>query len=367
MYSVGWFRVVWQLMSSFFYGVIEGFYGRQWSWQIREDYAVFLAQWGFDCYIYAPKGDALLRSEWRTPYTDNAMDKFRSLAACYHRQNLRWGVGLSPLGLAEVYTEEDKQCLQAKVMQLNELSPDIFCVLFDDERGDVEGLAEQQLRIVDDILAVSTASQHIVCPTYYSFDPVLEEVFGVMPPGYLSTLGRGLPESVGVFWTGSKVISPAYSHQDLCSIEQLIGRKPILWDNYPVNDGRLSSNYLHLRPYEGRPRQLQEWSAGHLVNPMSLANSSKMVLQSLAALYSGQPYDADNEWRRGLDGLANNDLAQALGRDGDFFQRRGLSQLSTQQKADALSCYSSIAHPVAVEVCDWLKGEYHFDPECLTE
>ena len=46
-------------------GVIEGFFGKPWSWDDRASYAGFLRELGFDFYIYAPKADRRLRKEWR--------------------------------------------------------------------------------------------------------------------------------------------------------------------------------------------------------------------------------------------------------------------------------------------------------------
>ena len=188
----------------------------------------------------------MLRSRWREIHTQSELDQLSSLSSHYHANQLRWGLGLSPLGLGESYTAADRRQLLAKVASLNELQPDVLCILFDDIRGDIDGLAARQLEITADIMAASSACQHIVCPTYYSFDPVLEEVFGAMPEAYLHQLGAGLPAEVEVFWTGAKVISEQYTAEDIEPVADILRRKPVIWDNYPVNDGRLTSNHLHL-------------------------------------------------------------------------------------------------------------------------
>ena len=46
-------------------GIVEGFYGRQWSAQARLDYADYLVEQGLNSYLYCPKGDALLRKQWQ--------------------------------------------------------------------------------------------------------------------------------------------------------------------------------------------------------------------------------------------------------------------------------------------------------------
>ncbi|WP_101759430.1 beta-N-acetylglucosaminidase domain-containing protein [Oceanicoccus sp. KOV_DT_Chl] len=353
-------------MFGFFYGVIEGFYGRQWSWQARADYAAFLKQFGFDCYIYAPKGDSYLRSDWRQRHPEEEWEKLQRLSAHYHLAGLRWGLGISPLGLSESYSHNDKSELQSKVKQISTLSPDILCILFDDVRGDIEGIAERQLEIVGDILAVSTAARHIVCPTYYSFDPVLEQVFGPMPEGYLAMLGAGLPAEVGVFWTGNQVISQQYNQPDLAKITAMLQRAPVLWDNYPVNDGRLTSQYLHLAPYSGRSGALAQWTAGHVVNPMNQPSLSQFVLQTLAAVYAVRAYSVDDVLEQSFAWLGDDQLAEQLATDMHSFQFEGLQSLDVQVKTQLFETYSRFNHPVADEIAAWLAGEYTFDPACLT-
>ncbi|MDR2213991.1 MAG: beta-N-acetylglucosaminidase domain-containing protein, partial [Pseudomonadales bacterium] len=55
-------------MLNFFdypFGVIEGYFGRQWNWDCRRDYAAFLRAQGFNAYVYAPKNDIYLRKAWQ--------------------------------------------------------------------------------------------------------------------------------------------------------------------------------------------------------------------------------------------------------------------------------------------------------------
>lgn len=354
-------------MSQFYYGLIEGFYGRQWPHQQRLDYADFLQQHGFEAYIYAPKGDRSLRNHWREPEAEAHWPQLAELSAHYRQRGLRWGLGLSPLGLADAYEEKDRQQLRDKIRCINTLQPDMLCILFDDTRGDSPGLAQRQLQITEDIIAVSSAGQHSVCPTYYSYDPALETLFGVMPEDYWHRLGRELPASIDLFWTGNQVVSPAYCHSDLEQITEAFQRKPLLWDNYPVNDGRKTSQYLFLKPYSGRPWQLQQWTAGHLVNPMNQPALSELVLPSLAAVYRQQSvYNPDAALQRALDSLGNKELSAQLQLDLELFSERGLEQLTSALRDEKAQCYRQFSHPAAIEIVDWLAGRYAFDPECLT-
>ena len=46
-------------------GLIEGFYGKPWSWQERAETVSWLGARGFRFYLYAPKADTHLRRRWR--------------------------------------------------------------------------------------------------------------------------------------------------------------------------------------------------------------------------------------------------------------------------------------------------------------
>jgi hypothetical protein len=233
--------------------------------------------------------------------------------------------------------------------------------------GAIADLAARQCEIVSDILAVCEARRVLVCPTYYSFDPLLEKVFGAMPEGYLETLGAGLAKHVDVLWTGAQVLSADFSRADIDAVVARLGRAPVLWDNYPVNDGQRISRFLHLLPVRGRPWQLAQWTRGHLANPMNQAFLSQVPLASLAWNYRLRDgYDADRFWREALPDLLGAPLAALLQRDVELLQRQGLDAISAAERERMANDYRRIDHPAAVELVDWLGEGYRFDPECLT-
>src|SRR5690606_38231537 len=92
---------------------------------------------------------------------------------------------------------------------------------------------------------LSSADRIILCPTYYSDDPVLERVFGERPHNYWQNLGEQLDSRTDIFWTGPRVCSEHFNVEHLHAVGQRLGRKPFLWDNYPVNDGAIKSRHLH--------------------------------------------------------------------------------------------------------------------------
>lgn len=349
-------------------GIIEGFYGRAWSWEARHDAVRFLSEQGFDCYVYAPKSDRQLRRAWRESHDRATFSALLELRAVCRALGIQFGIGFSPWGLQSDYREEDRAALRRKLEHLNQLDCDWLCILFDDMPGAIADLAPRQAQIVADIQVFSTARRFIMCPTYYSFDPQLERLFGPMPADYLETLGRALNPEVGVFWTGALVLSPQFTREDIDTVASRLGRKPVLWDNYPVNDGRKISRFLHLLPVRGRPRALRDWCGGHLANPMNQAWLSRLPLTSLAQSYrAGEHYDADAFWREASDTLMGPALGSLLRRDVQRFQGEGLDQIDAGERARLRAEYASIEHPAAREVCDWLDECYQFDPECLND
>lgn len=339
-------------------GVVEGFYGREWRWQDRRSYAGFLRDIGLNAYIYCPKGDPFLRKRWREEWPAETAAELACTAGEFRAQGLSWGVGLSPFALYQDYSPAARRALRQRVTRLRDLGGNILAILFDDMPGDAPDLAARQAEIVADVQAWSDVEHLLVCPTYYSHDPVLEQHFGQRPPGYWRDLGHALGEGVGVFWTGNRVCSDAIAGDDLASISAELGRAPVLWDNYPVNDGARASRFLHIEPLPNRSPDLAQAAAGHFCNPMNQAWLSRYPLTGLATLYGAQPMT--------LADIFPPELAALLGRDAEVFQQRGLDQLDAGDVEALCRDYGRLDHPAAAEVVAWLRGEYAFDPACLT-
>ena len=353
--------------TSFPLGVIEGFFGRPWSWRDRADYAEFLNRYAFGFYIYAPKSDQLLRKHWRESWSPADWSELQGLRKVYAEHSVSFGVGLTPYGLQHAYTPGDASRLAEKVRQINSLEPDILAVLFDDIPLVSTGLAAIQATIVGDALAVSSAGSHFVCPTYYSDDPVLTKALGPMPENYLQDLGEQLPASVEVFWTGPKVCSETYSLEHLLDVTARLGRKPFIWDNYPVNDGPRMCKHLHLRPPKQR-KSLLEGSSGLAANPMNQPELSKIALACLASMMQDpSQYCADDALTAAVSTLDNPALARALLDDIQQFHEWGRSTFSADNTEAYLEKYGRWDDPAAKEVVAWLRGSFEPDAALLAE
>jgi hyaluronoglucosaminidase len=347
--------------TEFLAGVIEGFYGRSWSFEARMAYADYLGEAGLNTYIYCPKSDPYLRKLWQHDWPDAFWHELLQLSKAYRQRGIRWGAGLSPFALYRDYGITERRQLQRKVERLGELAAPLLAILFDDMPGDMDALASRQAEIVADVCRWAPDVRVLVCPTYYSFDPVLEKYFGRMPHGYWPQLGRELPPCVDIFWTGNKVCSESIGVCDIDNIVEQLGRPVTLWDNYPVNDGAVRSKYLYSSKLANRSAALRSVIRGHLCNPMNQALLSLPALSGLADLY-------------GNGGLNDEVLSRTLGprtwerlvRDKRLFEQEGLPGLGELRCKRLALEYDSLPGAAALEITQWLRGEYHFDPQCLT-
>lgn len=344
-------------------GVVEGFYGHPWAEATRLPLLPKLGDYGHDLFIYAPKSDAYLRKHWREAPPDAWFVKMQRLRDACRRAGLRFGLGLSPLAYDDAKATTEERHWRHALGRLASLNIDYLHLLFDDMAGD-PAMLRRQCHLTEQALTFFRPDQLALCPSYYCFDPILEELFGPKPKHYWRDLGRELPAEMDLLWTGESVINDDISPADCERIAQEFDRYPLLWDNYPVNDGRKTHEFLHLAPLRGRPPELERVTRGHLLNPMVQPNCSLPALLSLSAAYKGA------NWKEG-DGFAAAGFSEALQklllRDWRLFQFKGLSQLAPEQRESMKQAYRSLNEAASQEVADWLDGAYRFDPDCLND
>jgi hyaluronoglucosaminidase len=233
-----------------------------------------------------------------------------------------------------------------------------LAILFDDMRGDTADLADRQVEIVEWVAERTRAERLLVCPSYYSDDPVLDRVFGQRPEGYLETLGRRLDPSIEVFWTGEEVCSRELSAGHLRRVAEQIGRKPFLWDNYPVNDGQRMSQYLHLRGFTGRPAANAEHIAAHGINPALQPTLNRIPALTLVESYrEGENYCYSAAFRQAAAEVMGEVLGDRIAEDLLLLQDVGLDRLGEKEKL-LRKRWEGVDHPAAREITAWLDREY---------
>ncbi len=339
-------------------GIVEGFYGPTWTWAARRDLIANVASHGFKTYLYAPKSDIALRREWAVPFSSVWLSELTLFANYCRQMDVRFGVGISPYGLHQLFDDTARNTLLARLKQLRELNLDELAILFDDMPSS-PNLAPVQAQIVHSIVNAGVAKQYSVCPSYYSDDVVLDKVFGQRPENYLRDLCKDFDPSINVFWTGEEVCSRQYGINHLEQVADLLGRKPLLWDNYPVNDGPRMSSHLHLRAVTGRPASIEPFISGHYINPALQPTLTAIPALTLALSYEQGP---DYDYGRAFDWACNQICGQRLARQlkEDLLQLHdaGRTKLTAAQIALLRKRYVTFNHPAAIEVVRFLDGEY---------
>jgi hyaluronoglucosaminidase len=344
-------------------GIIEGYFGRPWSWADRTATMQKLAPAGYRFFIYAPKGDAHLRRRWKEAHPAAESQALAAFAAACRAAGVRFGVGLSPFEVFRHFDDEARAALKARIAQLESAGLDDLAILFDDMRGDIPDLAQRQAEIVAFVSGTMRATRLIMCPSYYTDEVILDRVFGARPSNYLEDLGQLLDRKVEVFWTGEEVCARAFSPGHLDDVAQRIGRRPFLWDNYPVNDGPRMSRFLHLRGFTGRPASMAGHISAHAINPALQAHLSCVPALTLVDSYTqGDRYSYMGSFRRAARAVMGDALAQMLEGDLLFLQDAGLDQLG-ERAARLRARWAQHAHPAAREIVEWLDGVHKITPE----
>lgn len=344
--------------KNFELGIIEGFYGQPWNWETRKEYIKFLKQAGYSFYFYAPKADAYFRRKWKEKMPEELIQNLKDLSRTCKDEGIAFGIGFSPYEIYLSFDDQAKKHLSEKIDLFNEIGIDRLAILFDDMKN-APDLAKNQAEILHWIKERSHCSKLLMCPTYYSLDPVLDKMFGERPNDYLSSLGNFLDPSIDIFWTGEKICSKSYTPEHLQSINEQVGRKVALWDNYPVNDGHIMCKFLHLSAFENRPGSLAQELASHFVNPMNQPWLSKISLLTLKDSYElNDNYNPEVSFKNAVAKLSNPTLAQLMFDDLEKFHKLGLDNLSNETKRELIEKYQQHQHPFSLEIIDWLNDLY---------
>lgn len=295
-------------------GVVEGFYGTPWTHHERLDVVRFMGDVGMNVYFYAPKDDPFHRQRWREHYADDHLQRFQELIRVAEESNVRLFYAISP-GLSMKYSDEsDYQALLEKLNSLNVVGISNFALFLDDvpeslqhleDQEKFSSLAEAHVYIINRLhndLNVNGSSL-VVCPTTYT------DAWGSRE--YISKLGSRIPSDIPLFWTGRDVAISEILVEDAQNWSEIMSRKPLIWDNFPVNDFEQWRPILG--PISGRSSALSSYTKGIVANPMDKPYLSMISLYTVAA-YGRNPqnYDPDKAWFNALVHLAGADAARTL-------------------------------------------------------
>ena len=276
-------------------GVIEGFYGTPWSHQNRLSCIDFLAEHGWNTYVWAAKLEPRHREKWNEPFTPEELSQFSELSQ--RSSDVRVAVGLTP---GDGATAAD---VVAKLEPAVSAGCEVIVLCFDDLP--VLHAAQQHRTLAHSVRDALSCPVWIV-PTHYA---------GTEGSEYLTALCDGLHDSIEVMWTGNTVVTDSITLNDARARMSVTGgRPPLVWDNTPVNDARMRG-HLHMGPFVGRDPGLVDVCSGFLLNPMEEFAASLPTLVSAVAWSRGD--DAVAGWGNYVDAHGTRSLAEATSYRGD--------------------------------------------------
>ena len=243
-------------------GVVESIYGKSYSVAERQATLMFMNCLEQNLYIYGQKdSDPYAHFQWADPYPESEAVALRS-AAQTARENLVsfvWAVSPGWWGGAEFIKDSicyscdaDFERLKSKTAAMRALGITRFSLLLDDlavslpwpaDQAKFSSLAAAHAFLInrwDDYLMATGASEHLlVVGDKYSSDET-NALSGQGWRFYNLELAAAVHPGVQLFWTGPKVYSPSISAADLTDIDQILGQKVIVWDNWPKTVSALS-------------------------------------------------------------------------------------------------------------------------------
>jgi hyaluronoglucosaminidase len=285
-------------------GIVEGFYGPPWSHADRLWFLERMGRWGLNRYLHAPKDDPRHRAQWRDPYPGDAMDEFRELVERAGRAGVDAGFAISP-GLSIQYSSErDLVALTDKFAGFRALGARFFGLCLDDVPTRLVHPSDRQ---AFGSLGAAHAAVARTVAEGLGGDALLwvvpTDYLGTEGTDYLEELAAGLPPEIEIGWTGRTVVSPSIVADEARRRAATLGRRLLVWDNYPVADGPMR-NMLHLGPFVGRDAGLAEYVSGLMLNPMQHARTSAVAVHTAAAyLRDPEAYDPEEAWRAALEEL----------------------------------------------------------------
>jgi hypothetical protein len=308
-------------------GVIEGAYGRPWDAGQRARMLAFMARAGFNAYVHAPKEDLYQRARWRDPYPAAEQEVFDREIAGARRRGVKWIPNLSPgapaippqgqasgpLSAPLCYScPRDLAAVLGKLEPFRRAGARTFMVSFDDVRKvfahdedrTAYGTGDEAYGRANGDFLTRLAAALRARDARARLLTVAADYLGTTDTPYLRGLRATLDSSVEVMWTGPALFSADFTAAEAGDYGRAIGRTPLVWDNWTVNDyeGNFSgpdrTRRIHLGPYRRSPLPAGA-VGGFFLNPMNEASLNALPFLT-AADYLADPssYRARLSFRR---------------------------------------------------------------------
>lgn len=279
-------------------GVIEGFYGRDWSPAHKHMVMDWMRDAGMNAYVYGPKDDVNVRARWRSPYDGAQMTALSALKAAAEARGLQFLMSLAPALDITYSSAADRAAIGARVRQMLSLGVTDIVLLYDDIPSDLPeadrrrfpSFAAAQADVANAVQA--QVGPHggtvLFCPTEYC-----GRMAGGDPTSspYLGTLGAALDPAVAVMWTGPEIVSPVIEAEGLRKVARVLRRRPVIWDNFHANDYDIRR--IHAGPLGGRQDEILPLVSGWFTNANNEAEANFVPIRTTGDFLNGRPFDLD--------------------------------------------------------------------------
>jgi len=294
-------------------GIVEGFYGPEYSDADRDAMFDFMARNKMNIYVYSPKDDPYLRAQWQDPYPAAQLSEIQGLVQAATADHVRFTYAISP-GLSICYSSaSDEQTLVAKLDSMYAIGVRSFSIPFDDITEGSFNCDADTTQFGSGNAANGLAQAYLLNEVQKDFidthpgvaplQTVPTEYTGEADSDYKTALRTNLDPSIVVGWTGDQVIPATITATQASQAAAVYGHPVLLWDNYPVND--YITNRLLMGPYSGRDPGIASDLAGITANPMIQSEPSKVALAGTADFAWNPPaYNVHRAWIDGIDQLA---------------------------------------------------------------
>src|SRR3954469_325191 len=308
-------------------GVIEGMYGTPWDHGMRMRMLAIMGEHGMNAYVHAPKDDLYQRTQWRDPYPAAQMADYAREVAFARSHGVEWVPNLSP-GVPLIPTPRppegapsrdvcfscpaDLDAVVAKLAPFAGAGARTFMVSFDD--------VQKVLTHPEDLAAYGSGDAAYGRATGEFLTKLLRalrarwdgarlltvgaDYSGTADTDYLRAFRAVLDPAVEVMWTGTTVFSKNFDPAQARAYGKAIGREPVVWDNWTVNDldgnGIGETTRIYLGPYARKPNVVGA-VRGFFLNPMNEADLNLLPFATAADfLRDPQGFDARASWLRAV-------------------------------------------------------------------
>ena len=318
-------------------GCVEGYYGYPWSVEGTLSWFDFAKRYKMNIFLYGPKTDPYHLGQWDEDYpetvteeeakigirTRGEMQQFAEKAAACN-VDFVWVAHPAmkkPIDFTNEETvNEGVGRLMTKFADMYELGVRQFGIFVDDISSSeaartcdmqIYMLNQVQTKLYETYNGEGAAEEDKVKPLF--FTPAWYTTITSGASTYMPRF-KNVHEDIEICFTGNNVFSNI-SNSSASTFKNWIGRDPVLWWNYPVNDNVDNVYYTNPINYyyslDSNPTSLK----GVLSNPMNFSESSKVAFFGIAD-YTWNPNDfnAEENWENCFDGIFPDDpeLAHAL-------------------------------------------------------